>query len=79
MRPGTIPAFLGVVDEAVVREHQPLGPAAAAAGGGQKLISLLLAAAMALPMTGCVQIAIVGGEDGPTEIQPRSRASDLVM
>ena len=34
----------------------------------QKLISLLLAAAMALPMTGCVQIAIVGGEDGPTEI-----------
>lgn len=34
----------------------------------QKLISLLLAAAMALPMTGCVQISIVGGEDGPTEI-----------
>ncbi len=34
----------------------------------QKLISLLLAAAMALPITGCVQIAIVGGEDGPTEI-----------
>lgn len=34
----------------------------------QKLISLLLAAAMALPMAGCVQVSIIGGEDGTTEI-----------